>query len=261
MAPKIGLIGIVNKELETDLWGTLERVAKIGYKGQEGIGGYAVKSGLTPAEAKKRLAALGLDPIAASVRVPSPEADLDKGLALAKGLGVKYIISYWGPVESKDQLLKEAEAFDAFGARCVSEGLSFCYHNHNHEFAKFDGQYALDILLANTDPKNVLLELDIMWATYGGADPAAVIHKYAGRCPILHVKDVVEVPGGAVTSNERKEVLFTEVGTGVVKLKAAMDVAKQCGVEWCVVEQDHMRDLSPMDSIQLSYKNLKKALG
>jgi sugar phosphate isomerase/epimerase len=261
MAPKIGLIGIVMEELKADLWGTLERVAKVGYKGQEGIGGHAVRTGLTPAEVKKRLAALGLDPIASGVRVPAPQAELDKAVALAKDLGVKYIINYWGPVESKDQLLKEAEAFDAFGARCLKEGLSFCYHNHNHEFAKFDGQCALDILLANTDPKHLLLELDIMWATYGGADPAAVIRQYAGRCPILHVKDVVEVPGGAVVNNDRKEVLFTEVGTGVVKLKAAMTAARECGVEWCVVEQDRMRDLAPMDSMQLSYKNLKKALG
>jgi len=151
--------------------------------------------------------------------------------------------------------------FDAFGARCRQEGLSFCYHNHNHEFAAFDGEYGLDILLGNTDPQNLLLELDVMWATYGGADPAAVIRRYAGRCPILHVKDVVVVPGGADTSNERKDVQFTEVGTGVVPLQAVAEAAHECGVQWCVVEQDRMRDLAPMDSMRVSYENLRKALG
>ena len=261
MAPKIGLIGIVGNELKADLWGTLERVAKIGYQGMEGAGGIGVRAGLPIAEVKQKLAALKLEPVAHSVRLPSEPADQDRAIAAAKEIGCKYIIDYWGPVESKDQLLRQAAALEAFGARCRSEGLSFCYHNHNHEFAKFDGQYGLDILMSNTNPKHVLLELDIMWATYGGADPAAVIRKYAGRCPILHVKDVVEVPGGAETSNERKEVKFTEVGTGVVKLKAAMQAARECGVEWAVVEQDRMRDLAPWDSILLSYKNLKKALG
>lgn len=261
MAPKIGLIGIVSKELQEDLWGTLERVAKIGYQGMEGAGGLGARSGIPMAEVKQKLAALGLHPIAGSVRLPSEPADQDRSIARAKEAGCKYIIDYYAPVESKDQVLRTAEMLDAFGARCRKEGLSFCYHNHNHEFAKFDGQYALDILMANTDPKNVLVELDIMWVTYGGADPAAVIRQYAGRCPILHIKDVVVVPGGADTGNERKDVQFTEVGTGVVKLKAAMRAARDCGVEWAVVEQDKMRDLSPMDSIQVSYTNLKKALG
>jgi sugar phosphate isomerase/epimerase len=261
MAPKIGLIGIVGKEMEQDPWGTLERVAEVGYQGIEGGGGIARRTGISIAELKQKMGALGLEIVAHSVRLPSEQADQDRSIATTKEIGCRWIINYWGPVESKDQLLKEAEMFDAFGALCLSEGLSFCYHNHNHEFARFDGQYGIDILLENTDPRHLLLELDVMWAAYGGADPAAVIRKYASRCPILHVKDVLEVPGGAETSNERKEVKFTEVGTGVVDLEAVAQAAHECGIEWCVVEQDRMRELAPMDSIRVSYGHLRKALG
>jgi sugar phosphate isomerase/epimerase len=261
MAPKIGLIGIVGEEMKADPWGTLERVAAIGYEGIEGGGGIGRRAGLSVSEVKQRMAALGLDIVAHSVRLPSEPADQDRSIAMTKEIGCRYIIDYYGPVESKDQLLREAEMLDAFGARCRREGLSFCYHNHNHEFARFDGQFALDILMESTDPKNVLLELDVMWATYGGTDPAAVIRQYAGRCPILHIKDVVEVPGGADTSNERKDVKFTEVGTGVVDLEAVAQAAHECGIEWCVVEQDRMRELAPMDSIRVSYGHLRKALG
>jgi sugar phosphate isomerase/epimerase len=261
MAPKIGLIGIVGKELEEDPWGTLKQVAKVGYKGIEGGGGIARRSGISIAELKQKMADLGLQIVAHNVRLPSEQEEQDRSIARAKEIGCKWIIDYYATVESKEQVLRTAEMLDAFGARCREEGVSFCYHNHNHEFARFDGQYALDILMANTDPKNVLLELDVMWATYGGEDPAAIIRQYAGRCPILHIKDVVVVPGGADISNERKDVQFTEVGTGVVDLQAVADAAHECGVEWCVVEQDRMEDLSPMESIKVSYKNLKKALG
>ncbi len=261
MAPKIGLIGIVGKEMEQDPWGTLEQVAKVGYQGIEGGGNIARRAGLSIAEVKEKMAALGLEIVAHSVRLPSEQADQDRAIATAQEIGCRWLISYWGPVETKDQLLQEAEMFDAFGARCRQEGLSFCYHNHNHEFTTFDGEYALDILMGNTDPENVHLELDVMWATFGGADPAAIIRRYAGRCPVLHIKDVVVVPGGAETSNERKDVQFTEVGTGVVDLQAVADAAQECGVAWCVVEQDRMRDLAPMDSIRVSYEHLKKALG
>ena len=35
---KIGLIGIVHEETKADLWGTMRRVAEIGYQGIEGPG-------------------------------------------------------------------------------------------------------------------------------------------------------------------------------------------------------------------------------
>jgi sugar phosphate isomerase/epimerase len=107
-----------------------------------------------------------------------------------------------------------------------------------------------------------MAELDIAWVTYGGADPAKMIRKHAGRCPILHVKDVLEVPGGGVASNDgRQETKFTEVGTGVVDLEGAVEAARESGVEWLTVEQDRMRNLSPMDSIRVSYNNLRRVLG
>jgi len=258
MALKIGLIGIVGQELKADPWGTLERIAEIGYEGIEGAAGIAQRAGVPIAELQEKMKDLGLEVVAHSVRLQDEKPDMDGPIATAKEVGCKYLIQYWGPCESKDQLLREAEVFDAFGARCRQEGLTFCYHNHNHEFATFDGQYGIDILMQNTDPQNVRLELDVMWATYGGADPAAVIRKYSGRCPVLHIKDVVEVPGGGVTNNERKEVLFTEVGTGVVDLPAVVDAAGECGAEWLVVEQDRMGELEPMDSIAVSYRNLAK---
>ena len=42
-------------------------------------------------------------------------------------------------------------------------------HNHNWEFQDvFGDQTAFDILMANTDPKNVAFQLDLYWATNGG---------------------------------------------------------------------------------------------
>ena len=89
-----------------------------------------------------------------------------------------------------------------------------------------------------------------------------MIRKYAGRCPILHVKDLAEVPPGGATSNDgRTETRFTEVGTGVVDVRGAVEAARECGVDWLVVEQDRMRDLSPMESARVSYDNLKAIVG
>jgi sugar phosphate isomerase/epimerase len=260
---KIGLIGIVRQELRDDPWGTMEAVAGIGYQGMESIGGIARHLGLEMPELKRKLAELGLDPIAQGGGfLEGDDEKLERAIAGAQAVDCKYVVSYWGPCESRDQVLALAAVLDRFGARCREAGLTFCYHNHNHEFAAFDGEYGLDILAANTAPENVKLELDIAWVTYGGADPAAMIRRHAGRCPILHVKDFATVPeGGATGNDERKGHAFTEVGTGVVDLAGAVAAARECGVEWLIVEQDEMRDLSPMESIRVSYENLKRAVG
>jgi len=263
MALKIGLIGIIGDELKKDPWGTLERVAEIGYDGIEGAAGIAGRVGLSVAEMKHRLHELGLEAVAqGGVQPESDEEQLQQVISDALDIGCRYVVQYWGPVESKEQLLEEAKFFDRVGEKCADAGLTFCYHNHNHEFATFDGEYAMDILLANTDPDNVMAELDVAWVTYGGADPASMIRKHAGRCPILHVKDLVEVPEGGEPSNEgRKRTKFTEVGTGVVDIEGAVEAARECAVEWLSIEQDSMRDLAPMDSIRVSYENLRRIVG
>ena len=42
-------------------------------------------------------------------------------------------------------------------------------HNHDIEFEEvFGDQTVFDILMANTDPRNVVFQLDLYWATNGG---------------------------------------------------------------------------------------------
>ncbi|KPK58573.1 MAG: hypothetical protein AMK73_09170 [Planctomycetes bacterium SM23_32] len=263
MALKIGLVGIISDELKQDAWGTLERVAAIGYQGIEGAARIGSGLGTPVHEFADRLRALGLEPVAeGGVFQEGDHEKVEQAVRDALAVGAGYVVSYWGPCESRDQVLRLAAFLDEAGCRCREAGLRFCYHNHNHEFAAFDGQRALDLLLANTDPANVAAELDVAWVTYGGADPVEVIGKYAGRCPILHVKDLQEAPEGGETSNDgRDETRFTEVGTGVVNIEGAVGAAREAGVEWLVVEQDRMRDLSPMDSVRVSYENLKRVVG
>ncbi len=263
MALKIGLIGIIGEELKKDAWGTLRRVSEIGYQGIEGAGGIASRAGLSPRQVREKLDELGLEAVAqGQVRQGMDDGQIDEVIATAQGVGCRHVVAYWGPVESERQLREEAEFFDHVGERCAEAGLDFLYHNHNHELATFDGRYALDILMENTDPANVKCELDVAWVTYGGGDPVELIGRYAGRCPVLHMKDIAVAPEGGETANEgRKETQFTEVGTGVVDTAGVVQAARQCGVEWLVIEQDRMRDLTPMESVEVSFRNLKALVG
>jgi sugar phosphate isomerase/epimerase len=72
----------------------------------------------------------------------------------------------------------------------------------------------------------------------------------AGHIPAIHVKDLYSL-------SERGQ--FTAVGTGVVKVKESIAAANETGVDWVVVEQDRLRNLTPFETITVSYLNLKEA--
>jgi sugar phosphate isomerase/epimerase len=247
--PKLGLIGIVHEDAKNDFWGTMEKVAAIGYQGIEGA------AELLDGDVKANVArfhALGLQVATHSVNKEQlrNEKELDQVIRQALSLQTKDVTYWWDVADSREQLLRDAELYNAAGARMASEGLRFCYHNHAHEFLKtFNGVYALDILAEHTDPKALYFRLDVAWITLGGADPAHILRKMAGRVPAIHLKDVYD------TDEIGK---WTAVGTGVVKIKESIEAAREIGVEWMTVEQDQLRNLSGYETALVSYLNLKE---
>jgi sugar phosphate isomerase/epimerase len=146
--------------------------------------------------------------------------------------------------------MRLAGILDGIGAACSEKGMRLSYHNHSFEFVKFDGEYALDMLYANTSPENVLAEIDTYWVQHGGEDPAAYIRKYSGRGPILHVKDMAD--------DEKKS--FAEIGNGILDWHAIREASQQSGVEVYCVEQDVCPG-DPLDSARISFQFMQKLVG
>lgn len=247
---KPGLIGIVGEESKKDFWGTMQKVAEIGYQGIEGGEANLLQGDVQ--ENLKRFHGLGLKVLTVSGMREALRDNLDDVIRKAKALQSPRVTCWWGPAESREQILKDAELYDKAGAKLAAEGLKLCYHNHDHEFKKsFNGVYALDILAEHTDPKNLAFNIDIMWVTFGGEDPARVLRRMAGRVPAIHVKDTPAVG--------TPKAAFTAVGTGVVKTREALLAADETGVEWAIVEQDQLRNLSALDTARFSLQFLKEA--
>ncbi|WP_274654483.1 sugar phosphate isomerase/epimerase family protein [Paenibacillus humicola] len=247
--PKLGLIGLIHEEVKQDLWGTLKRVAEIGYEGIEGAH-YLLQGDVK--ENVKRFHDLGLRVATHSAGKDALREDLDKIIADAHALETSHVTMWWATCNSREEVLRDAELYNAAGERLAREGLKFCYHNHDHEFkTTFNGVYALDLLAEYTDPKNVFFRLDVAWIAVGGAQPAHILKKMAGRVPAIHLKDVYG------TDEVGK---WTAVGTGVVDIKGSIQAACEIGgVEWMTVEQDKVRNLTPFETVTVSYLNLKEA--
>lgn len=154
---------------------------------------------------------------------------------------------------NKDGYTVFGKELSEIGKILRSEGLSFVYHNHDFEFARYDGITGMDLLLESSDPESFFFELDLYWVQKAGANPAAWIRKLGNRVKIVHLKDMI------VTHD--KEQRFAEVGEGNMDYSDILDVCERVGVEWGIVEQDQCFDQDPFECITASYRNLQVLMG
>src|SRR5216684_1695924 len=235
----------VRDALGKDFEGTLAKVAKIGYKEVEFAQYFAHIPEFNPSPKRTReiLEADGLT--APSTHVPysalAPE-NWPKVIEASKVLGHDYIVNPSvdrAVLKQPDGWKRAAETFNRAGEESHKVGIQFAYHNHVEEFkAGDDGELPYDILLSESDPKLVKMEMDLGWAHKAGADILAYFKRYPGRFPLVHVKDF------------DKDGNMTEVGRGVVDWKAIFAKADLAGIKHYFVEHDEPK--SPYESIQTS---------
>lgn len=229
-----------------DLPGVLKALKKIGYAGAE-LAGYGNLK--TASEVKKAFDDAGLKVSGAHVGYDQLVGEFDKVVADHKTLGNKNVIIPW--LDEKHRTdgaawRKFAGVLNEYGKKLADQGFVLSYHNHDFEFKKFDGKYALDIVWEHTDAKLVKAELDVYWVKRGGVDPASYIKQLGSRVSLIHLKDMAA------------DGKFAPVGTGTLDFPGVTDAAASVGVAWGAVEQDDCYGADPLKNVEISFNNLKK---
>jgi sugar phosphate isomerase/epimerase len=160
-----------------------------------------------------------------------------------------------------------------FGALCKAAGIQLLYHNHDFEFEKVSGMYALDFMYEAIDEEILKTEIDTCWVNYSGVNPAEYVRKYTGRAPIVHMKDFVGSRGGAQPYALIKEdgtddgknsaettFEFRPVGHGCQDVAAIIEAGLEAGAYCFVVEQDQWYNRTPLEAAAMSIETLKKYL-
>ncbi len=234
----------VRDETARDFTGTIRRVAEMGYDGVE----FAGYGGLSAEEMHTLLTEVNLHAYSSHVRLDLLDQQLEQEIAYCKQIGSPYLFLPWlaPDMRNEEAIRSLAPRLNEFGKQCQQQGITFGYHNHDFEFAILgSGTTLLDLLLSLTDPKLVSLELDVYWAAHAGVSPAFILEQYAGRVPVIHVKDMT--PDGH----------FTEVGDGVLNLAQLLPVAEKNGTKVFVVEND-APTIPSLDSARRSLANLRQ---
>jgi sugar phosphate isomerase/epimerase len=227
--------------MKKDFTGTLEKVAAIGYKEVEFAGYFDNK----PEDVKKLLDRLGLKAPASHISIDAFREKLDATLQTAQVVGHQFLVCPWlSPLErSLEKYKAHAAFFNKVGEACRKAGLQFAYHNHDFEFETVDGSIPYDVLLNETDPELVQMELDLFWIKKGGQDALAYFAKYPGRFPLCHVKDM----------DEKRNMV--DVGKGKIDFAKIFAQAPQAGLKHFFVEHDEPKE--PLQSITASCQYLK----
>ena len=244
---KIGLqLYTVRKEMLEDAAGTLQQIAKLGYKELESAksekGNYY---GLLPKEIKKIAEDHGMRLISGHVHI---DKDWQRSVDAAAEAGQPYLIcsSMSDNAQTIKNYQRTADEFSKAAEDCKKVNIVFGYHNHESEFEKINGQVLYDILLERTDPSLVKMEFDLGWVIASGNDPVKYFNKYPGRFPLWHLKDMDKV---------KKQ--STEFGKGVVNIAEMFKNERKSGMKHFFVEQEEYTS-TPMESLKYNYDYMKK---
>ncbi|OAQ41989.1 hypothetical protein A5893_02390 [Pedobacter psychrophilus] len=182
--------------------------------------------------------------------------------ANAKTLGASFVRVAWIPHNDSigftiEDAKKATEDFNKAGKLLKEDyNLTFCYHNHGYEFAKYEQGTFFDYLMDNTNPAYVSFELDLLWAFHPGANPAQLIKKYPGRFKLMHVKDLKKGVKGDFSGKTPVEN-DVAVGTGQLNIPEIFKMAKSSSIQYYYIE-DESNNTSTQVPISLIY--LKKLL-
>ncbi len=261
---RIKTIGIqlytVRDALKRDYDGTLAKLAAMGYR--------EVESGRDhdkpPKQMREALMRYGLTSPSYHVDWNSLGADWPKVIEDNKIVGRTYLVNPWIDEEVRnkpDGWKHAAETLNRAGETAKKAGIQFAYHNHWIEFVPLDdGKLPYDVLLENCDPNLVKMQMDLGWITVGGQDPVKYFERYPGRFPMVHVKDVHEVPDAASVRGGRfageNMTILADVGSGIIDWKRIFAHSEQAGIKHYFVEHDNPKD--SMETARVSYRYLEQ---
>jgi sugar phosphate isomerase/epimerase len=219
---------------------------EMGYSGVEFAGYY----GKNAQELRKWLDDAGLKACGTHTGYASIKPDkIAQTIEFNQALGNKYLVVPGGLSGSEEDWLNHAKVFATAAETAAKAEMFVGYHNHQHEFKKFDdGKCPWEVFFGNTAP-DVFMQLDIGHCVAAGQDPVFWLEKFPHRLRTVHAKEVYGKDYSGVLGE------YPEGGKHVDWDKI-FPLLENDGLEWYIVESE--ADQNTLDRVKGCVDFLKK---
>jgi sugar phosphate isomerase/epimerase len=231
----------LRREIAGDPEGVIRRVPSLGFDGVETAGTYGWSTG----QWNEILAETKLPVVGAHIGLEQLESEWEKQTEFQRAVGNSRIVVPSLPknLQTREGYSQAAKRLSSLGHRAQSEGLAIFHHNHAYEFSPVaEGRCGIDILLAETDPEALSLEVDTYWVERGGINSGDFILRNAGRIGMIHAKEFCR---------DGRDV---PVGQGDVDWKAVIPLAENRG--WPIIVEYEAED--PLAAVAASARYLRE---
>lgn len=176
----------------------------------------------------------------------------DQCIEGAHALDKRYITWPWLAPDQRtlDKFKLLAQKLNVIGEQVSEAGLGFAYHNHDFEFTDHGGTTGYDIILQETDPSLVKLQMDLYWVAHSSKrSPKELVEDQQGRYVMWHIKDMDRVTRD-----------YTELGNGSIDYPKILPDPSLSGLEFYYLEQGGNFTENSIQSITDSAAYFKKKL-
>ncbi|MGK2863926.1 MAG: sugar phosphate isomerase/epimerase family protein [Chitinophagaceae bacterium] len=261
---KMGLqLFTVREPLAKDVAGTIKKIAAIGYEDSETYGFNPDRKeyyGLKASAFKQLLAENNMISTSGhydfTKYFDKPDDVMlryvDQCIEGAHALGQHYITWPWldPAFRTLENFRLLAGKLNAIGERVNKAGLGFAYHNHDFEFVDYAGETGYEIIMKETDPVLVKLQIDLYWIMHASKlSPSELFSKQPGRFVMWHIKDMDKVSRD-----------YSELGNGSIDYTIILPEASRAGLQYYYIEQGGNFAKDPIQSITDSANYFKKNL-
>lgn len=177
---------------------------------------------------------------------------VDQCIEGAHTLGQRYITWPWLDPNSRtlEKFKLLTGKLNVIGKQVTDAGLGFAYHNHDFEFIDHEGKNGYSIIMQETDPKLVKLQMDLYWVMHSSKlSPSELIALQPGRFVMWHIKDMDKVTRD-----------YSELGNGSIDFTKILPEASKAGLQYYYIEQGGNFAKDPIESITQSAGYFKKNL-
>jgi sugar phosphate isomerase/epimerase len=229
-------------QFKKDVAQTLDQVRAFGITNVELAGTY----GVAPEKFKEQLDARGIKAISGHFPYEQCRDDIESVAREAKVLGLEYAGCAWIPHQDPfdEKTCRAAAAvFNRAGEALAKHGIKFFYHTHGYEFLPYRDGTLFDLLMAETKPEYVRIEIDVYWIVHPGQDPVKLLEKYGKRFELMHVKDMKRgTPGGFTGQSDVTNNV--PLGEGIIDWPNVFRAARKAGVKWYFIEDESPTSVS-----------------